>query len=302
MTHQCTFCLTRLFENLLTQHPIAEEDKPKIIKHFFEYMAQADFSRPSPEVARDVHAMIRDILQNDDPYQEQKQQANEQLLKQYERLKAQIQQAQDPKTTALRMAIAGNIIDYGPAQQFDITQTLEEVFKKPPAIDHSKELLKAISKAETILYLGDNAGEIVFDKLFIETIGHPNIYFAVRDRPIINDATMFDARQTGIDQVAKVITNGDDAPSTLLYRVSDPFLKVWQQADLIISKGMGNLEGLISEADPRIYFLFMVKCQAIGDLIGARKGDVIVSQHPKNKTLSNKENNNKSKMADHPIH
>ena len=113
------------------------------------------------------------------------------------------------------------------------------------AIDHSKQLKKAIEKAETVLYLGDNAGEIVFDKLFIETIKHPNLTYVVRGGPVINDATMEDAEYIGMKDIANVISSGYDAPSTILNKSSKEFQKYFQKADLIISKGQGNLEGLL---------------------------------------------------------
>src|SRR5690606_13963972 len=136
----------------------------------------------------------------------------------------------------------------------------------------------AIKNAKTILYLGDNCGEIVLDKLFLENINHPNIYFAVREKPVLNDATQKEAKEVGINEFAKIISNGDDTPSTLLHRVSPDFLEIYNAADLIISKGMGNYEGLMFESDPRIFFLLMIKCSVIGESLGVRKGEFVVKQ------------------------
>jgi uncharacterized protein with ATP-grasp and redox domains len=156
--------------------------------------------------------------------------------------------------------------------------TIEKVLNSTFAIDHSQQLENEIKKARTILYLGDNCGEIVLDKLFLETINHPNVFFAVREKPVLNDATEKEAREVEIQHVAKIISNGDDAPSTLLYRVSPEFKKIYQKADLIISKGMGNYEGLMFESDPRLFFLLMIKCPVIGRKIGAEKGDFVVKR------------------------
>jgi damage-control phosphatase, subfamily I len=113
----------------------------------------------------------------------------------------------------------------------------------------SSELKEALSTAKTVLYLGDNAGEIVLDKLFIETLMHPNLYLAVRGAPVINDATLDDAQYVGIDTVADVISNGYDAPSTIVDGCSPQFQELFNKADVIISKGQGNLEGLLDKTD-----------------------------------------------------
>ena len=143
-------------------------------------------------------------------------------------------------------------------------------------MNHSIELKQAIAKADTVLYLGDNSGEIVFDKLFVETMMHPNLWFAVRGAPVINDVTIDDARYVGMDQVAEVISNGYDAPSTLPEHCSLEFQKLFNQADVIISKGQGNLEGLLEyPTDKEIYFLLMVKCDVIADILGVQKGSFV---------------------------
>lgn len=200
------------------------------------------------------------------------------MLNRENEFRDQITNSKNPFNTALRLAVAGNIIDFGPTHQFDVSGTIQRVMESDFAFDHSEKLKLEIEKAKSILYLGDNCGEVVLDKLFLETINHPNVYFAVRERPVLNDVTKKEAVEVGIDKVAKIITNGDDAPSTLLHRVSKDFLEIYHSVDLIISKGMGNYEGLMYETDPRLYFLLMIKCQVIGDKIGAQKGDFIVKK------------------------
>jgi len=126
------------------------------------------------------------------------------------------------------------------------------------------------------LYLGDNAGEIVFDKLFIRTINHRNLTYVVRGGPIINDATMEDAEYTGMNKVANVISNGFDAPSTVPSESSRQFQQYFSKADIIISKGQGNLEGLLPLNDKRIFFLLMVKCDVMAELLGVDKESFVV--------------------------
>ena len=194
----------------------------------------------------------------------------------YTELKKNVIGSSNPFEKALRLAISGNIIDYGVGNTFDIDGAMYKVQNSNFAIDDSKELKEKISKAETVLYLGDNAGEIVFDKLFIETIIHPNLYYAVRGAAIINDATIEDAHYINMNQVADVISNGYDAPSTVLDKCSTEFKEIFEKADVIISKGQGNLEGLLDQTDKEIFFLLMVKCQVISEKLGVNKGDFVV--------------------------
>jgi len=277
MNHQCLFCFARQFEKLLDENISGNEDKIRMAQEFFDMLANADTDKPTPYIARDFHAMIREYLNDEDPYKKQKEAGNKLALSLYPELKEKVEQSADPFNRALRYALAGNIMDYGPAGQFDVHSTLEKVEKGVFAIDHSRELQEQIKRADNILYIGDNAGEIVMDRLFLETIAHPRVNFAVRGLPVINDATEEDARQAGIDQVARIISNGYDAPSTVLEESSEEFMQAYLQADLIIAKGQGNFEGLMHQNDHRLWFLLMVKCQVIGDMLGVNKGNFVVS-------------------------
>jgi len=279
MNYRCLFCLARGFEKLLERHIDDHDEKIRLSKQFFNLLARADTDKPTPYVARDFHALIRESLDNPDPYKEQKRKGNQLALSLYPDLKEKVEQAEDPFTRALRYAIAGNIMDYGPASQFDLEETIGQVEQARFAIDHSGELKERIARAKDILYIGDNAGEIVMDRLMIETMGHPNVTFAVRGYPVINDATRDDALEAGIDRVATVIDNGYDAPSTILDASGEEFMRAYLKADLIIAKGQGNFEGLMDNRDHRLWFLLMVKCQVIGDMLDVQKGDFVVSNN-----------------------
>jgi len=280
MDHICYFCHSKAFEGLLERNQIPEEKRRPLIKQFFRMVSEFPDGATAPELTRDVQDMIRQVTGNPDPYTKEKIKSNAALMELYPELQKKVQKSKNPFDTALRLAIGGNIIDYGPTQAFDLDGTLDRVLKTPLAIDHSNLLKQKIENAGNILYLGDNTGEIVLDKLFIETIGHPNITFVVRDRPILNDATLEDALEIGIDKVvAQIITNGDDAPSTLLHRTSKSFNDAFYSADLIISKGMGNLEGLINVKRENLFFVLIVKCVHMANLLGVKNGDFIAKLH-----------------------
>jgi len=230
----------------------------------------------SPEIQRNLNRTFCHIIGVNDPFAKEKEDNNRIALDLYRIWKPRVLESENPFELALRLAIAGNIMDYGANNTFDIEQTIVKVMNTDFAIDHSKLLRQRILDAKRILYLGDNAGEIVFDRLLIETIMHNDVMFAVKGGSILNDATMQDAVDIDLQNVADVISNGFDAPSTLLNRCSDEFLDVYKSADLIISKGQGNLEGLMDENDDRIFFLLMVKCDVIAERLRVRKGSFIV--------------------------
>lgn len=272
---RCKGCFERTYQTLLQKHAANNAQK----KELFTYMEQVisgEEELSTPELQRMLQHKVQTILAIDDFYQKEKWQSNEVALALYPLWKSRVENAADPFNLAMRLAIAGNIMDYGANHTFDIEETIHHVIDKPLSIDHSSFLKKKIAEAKSILYLGDNAGEIVFDRLFLETIEHPNVTFVVRGGATINDATLEDVQATGMQHVANVITNGFDAPSTILERSSEQFRQHFQAADLIISKGQGNLEGLYALHDPRIFFMLMAKCDVIASFIGAEKGNCVV--------------------------
>jgi uncharacterized protein with ATP-grasp and redox domains len=273
----CVVCsingVLNLFKNGLLDLKYQEEILRKILK----YYAEADYNKLTISAAKDVKKIIYEVSGVLDPYKSLKDKFNLKAFEYYKKYEKKIKNNSNSFEKALRLAIAGNIIDFGPTHDFDVDKKIVEVFDVNFPINDSKELFEEIKKAESILYLADNTGEIVFDKLFLEVIKHPNVIFAVRHSPVLNDATLEDVKFVGIDKIAaKVITNGDNAPGTLLNCVSEEFLWYFNNVDLIISKGQGNFEGLSEVTDKNIYFLLTVKCEMIANVIGVQKGDCIV--------------------------
>ncbi len=277
--YRCFFCFARAFERLIEKENISPEEKKCFASDMFGLFNEVKHDFSIPMISRELHVLLKRYSNNTDPYQEAKKQSNDLVLGMYPELKDIVFQSANQFETALRLAIAGNIIDYGIDNYFDLQGTIDKVLNSEFAIDDSLELKQAISEANTVLYLGDNCGEMVFDKLFIETIMHPNLIYAVRGAPVINDATLDDAKYVGMDIVADVISNGYDAPSTILEHCSTEFLEVFDRADVIISKGQGNLEGLLGKTNKEVYFLLMVKCEVIADAMGVKKGDFVVRKN-----------------------
>jgi len=274
--HRCFFCFTRAFEKLLDKESISKEAKSSFTYDMVSlYLSKRD-SFLTPLFTRELHHILRSYTHNADPYKEEKKKNNDQSLSMVTDLEEVINQSEDPFATALRLAIAGNIIDFAASDNFDIQATIDSALLSEFAIDNSVQLRDRIKSAKKILYLGDNAGEIVFDLLFIKTIVHPDLTFVVRGGPVINDATIEDAEYVGMKAVANVISSGFDAPSTIPDKSSQEFQKYFAEADLIISKGQGNLEGLFPLNDDRIFFLLMVKCNVIAEFLKVKKGSLVV--------------------------
>ncbi len=275
MDDRCKTCFTNNYDKLLKKFPLTGCQSLEFCA-FFDRLMDNGEDKITPLIQRELLHKFRDMNGITDPYLKEKEKSNKIALKLYKQWKPKVLASANPFSLSLRMAIAGNIMDYGTDQEFDVHETIHKAMHVDFAIDDSALLMHKIQEAKNILYLGDNAGEIVFDKLFLETIAHKHVVYAVRGAPVLNDATLKDAREIGIDLVADVISNGYDAPSTVLSQCSSEFLEVYNSADLIISKGQGNLEGLISERDPRLFFLLMVKCDVIGEVLNVKKGSVVV--------------------------
>ena len=274
----CIPCIINSYLRLVVTDVIPGTHQEPLMRQLLDYLSKADYRQSPPEMGRFLHGLIRDSLQNPDPYEQIKQEYNRMMMDQYPVFKDMVHRADDPFDMAMRMAIAGNVIDFGAKYQFDVQSTLRQIMDQTLDMDDSKELRQALAKARTLLYVGDNCGEIVLDKLFLETINLPEMIFVVRNSPVINDVTLADAKETGINQVARVITTGDNAPGAVWEFSSEEFKEHFVKADVVISKGQGNLEGLMDIPHDQMYFMLVTKCDLIAELIGAQRGDFVVKK------------------------
>jgi hypothetical protein len=228
------------------------------------------------EIGREVYKLIADKTGVVDPYRELKQQCTRRALAVYPEMKQRVAESEDPLLTAAKMAIAGNIIDFGADTVFDLEKDVEEVLNRPFGMNHYAAFAGKVENARSIVYLADNAGETVFDRILMEELPVKVVY-AVREAPIINDAVYEDAEAAGITQIAEVMSSGSDAPGTIMNKCSQEFLDIFDRADVIISKGQGNYEALSDEKRP-IFFLLTAKCQAVARDLGVRRGAIVLKQ------------------------
>lgn len=258
---------------------VSEQVQARVLRAVLREVVEADWEQTPIDLGMPVHRIVREVTGIDDPFAAQKRQATESALAWLPELRGRIAGADDPLRMAIRIAIAGNIIDLGALASFDLDDTLTRVATADFAIDHYEALRSTLQGARTLLVFADNAGEIVFDRLLLETIANnrsPEITLVVKSGPFINDATVEDARASGLDDVhglrMREISNGDDdsAPG-----YASPEIDRWiAEHDVTIAKGQANYEALSERED--VFFLLMAKCPCVAKTIGVSVGDMVL--------------------------
>lgn len=271
---ECYLCLLgqvlRTAGVLGLDEPLARE----LSREACAFLAGTDFNRTPPEISEDLYSLLARLTGNPDPYRALKRDHIARALKLYPELKNLAHRAPDPLRAALEISLAGNVIDFGANSDGDWLQDGQFLNSGPFGIDDYRPLAEDLKNASRIVFLGDNAGETVFDRLFIEVSGRRPVY-AVREAPIINDATLEEARDSGLAGVAELVSSGCRAPGTVYERCSSGFKKILEQADLVISKGQGNFECLEQVSGP-FYFLLKAKCRVVSRYIGVPQGSLII--------------------------
>ena len=269
-------CLARQALDAVTEAVPDPARREPLLRRLLREIADGDWAGSPPALAQRLQRAIREALGDADPYRAIKDRMNEMAARLVPALRARIAAHPDPREAAVRVAIGGNLLDVGAKTQIaaeDLPAHLEAIWDQPLRGDVAG-LFAAAERAESILYLADNAGEIVFDRLLIEHLPAGKVAVAVRGAPVLNDATRADAETAGIPAVAPVIDNGSDAPGTILDDCSAEFRARFAAADLVIAKGQGNYETL-AEEDKNLYFLFTVKCPLVAARVGEPVGRLV---------------------------
>jgi hypothetical protein len=254
----------------------------KAIKSVSEFLSSVSTQVSPPEAAQTVYHLIREVTGNSDPYFTIKEKYNKIAMGFYPFLKERVRQSCNPLRTALKLAAAGNIIDFGIGTgSFNLKDVIEKALSSGFVIDDYAEFVARLDSSQKLLYLGDNAGEIVFDRILIEEIKRGKdikVTFAVRGGPIINDVNIKDALEIGMDSVAGIISSGLDAPGTIISRSSQELIESYNSANMVIAKGQGNYETL-NEEEKNIFFILRAKCQVVARELGVNLGDpLLISQ------------------------
>ena len=269
-------CIPCLVRQALDAARIVTDDASiheQILRETLRLTAGMDLDRSPPLMGQLIHRRLRQMSGIADPYQAAKRHFNQLVLDALPALSASIEEAPDPLLAAVKLSIAANTIDLGVVGSIaddEVTRVLAEASKKPLCGDWPG-FRSAVAEAEDILFLADNAGEIVVDRLLVELLGPEHVTVAVRGGPVINDATLADARDVGLTGLVEVIENGSDAPGTILTDCSPRFRERFRRAGLVIAKGQGNFETL-SGLEPDVFFLFKVKCPFVARHVGLPLG------------------------------
>lgn len=282
ITKDCVNCIIGQIDKAIKLLNLDEQKAKSIQEEVLKKSQSFSFDHTPPYVARDVYEYLAKATNCMDPLEELKQESIQKALEFVPFIEKKIRQEEDKLFTAIKAAVAGNVIDFGAKEQFCLEEEINKVFITHFAIDDYEKLAKQIEEKENILILADNAGENVFDKILIKIIKRlypqKKITYATRGKPIINDITTKEALQIGIDKFANVISTGVDTPGLELSRANTTFRNIFEKAELIISKGMGNFECLETLKDKRIFFVFKIKCNVVADAIGKEVGDIILKQ------------------------
>ncbi len=257
--NECLPCMVKALVKLaekVTDDKALQED---IITYGIRCMGADPFKASAPYITAQIYEYAKKKSGKTDPYLQEKKVFNliaDKLIQVLD-LKKLIIKSHDPLETAVRLAIAGNIIDYSLGNDVDensVRLSVEESLSADLFGMDMSEFKRDIENAKRIMIIGDNAGEIVFDKLLVEMLPQEKVVYAVKGGAIVNDATMQDAVSTEMTHLVKVVENGASIQGTILEHCSEAFVKLFADSDLIISKGQANFETLDGQKDKNIYF------------------------------------------------
>lgn len=282
ISRECIPCLARQAVEIAEEATSVNDEQEEIIKRSLKSLSELDFNATAPEIAYKMHQHAKQITGNSDPYVKLKQEYNKVALEISEKIKSEkwLDNATDPFDMACRLAIAGNIIDFSVGLELehsDILASVENSMKVEIFGPGSTALKNAVEESNKIMYLADNAGEIMFDKLLLEYLPKDKVTFVVKGGPIVNDATMEDVYFSGIHKIVKVMENGHSAQGTILSACSNAFLSEFEKCDLIISKGQANFETLSHLRSKNIFYLLRAKCKSVAAEIGCKRMDYILT-------------------------
>jgi len=261
----------------------------QVIKAALPEIERADLTKSPAHATTFIHRKIREVI-GADPFSKIKSEYNKKALALYPELEKTVKESGDPLFTATRLAIAGNVIDFGIFTSVDIEGTVKKALDKDIAVDEYALFKRRVGESRDILYLLDNAGEIVFDRFLIELLSSmgKKVTAVVKGAPVINDATREDAREAGLEglylngggiiETIEIIDNGSDCVGTILPMTSPGFRERFHGASLIISKGQGNFETLMLEEKENIFFLFQAKCGVVSRMLALPQGAMLLKK------------------------
>jgi uncharacterized protein with ATP-grasp and redox domains len=279
--YECAACFLRQTREALDLATNNESLKMDITEKVVKIVSE-NFHRGavSNVIGTEVHRTIKEETGNKDPYNKEREISNDIALNFLPQVEKILGEDNNLKNY-IKVAIAGNVLDFGAlGLEMNMESLIVKTMEKDPSLDHTKELEEELKRSKTVLYLADNIGEIVFDKILIERIKEykVDVTVALKEKPILNDACIDDALNIGLDEVSDLISTGTDSIGIIEAEVSSKFMELFQESDMIIAKGLGNYEGL-GEMDLKekpVFCLLNAKCPPVARDIGVKLGDNIV--------------------------
>lgn len=270
MKENCKECDINQIKKVCSILSLDKMKEKELDEEVEDYLKTVDMSKCNPEVMGEIWNIMSEIIDDNNPYREIKKYYNEEVMKIVPDVLKLIENGENRLETALKISICGNLIDFAAKHEFNLDMLLkkiEEVSAGKLVINDSQNMFEQLNDSDTLLYLGDNCGEIVLDKVFIEEIKRSNpylrVFYGVRGKAIVNDVTIDDAEMVHMNECAEVISNGDGGLGTVLKNTSTDFKRIYDMADIVICKGQGNYESLLSSDKENLYFLFMAKCENV---------------------------------------
>ena len=278
---ECYPCFFKQASNSLARLKPKEAKRLEVFQAVARLVAELDPEQNPAYNSSLVLHLVNLHLAAEDPYQDEKRQYNELALSLLPSLQKRIAAAPDRLEAAVRLSVVGNVIDLGIGHEVDIEGTLDRAFGNGFARFDFEGFQTALEPARRILYLLDNAGEVVFDRLLIEELRRLGkaVIAGVKGGPILNDATRQDAEAAGVDQICRVLDTGTNFVGVIRERSSPEFLQVLDVADLVIAKGQGNYETLEGSRKD-LFFVLKAKCPAVAEHLGIKLGDLYFGPKP----------------------
>jgi uncharacterized protein with ATP-grasp and redox domains len=282
---ECVPCITSQIIRILNKHEPDVAKRQAVLAKVLFYLSHENIvAHSAPSLTQGTHQILREHLGSQDLYIEDKAFCNREALVHFDAATALFDEADDKLEAASKLAIAGNLIDYGALSHFDVAHVIDDYVHRPFSVNHLEQLRAALSKPQNILFICDNSGEIVFDKILVKYLlanGH-KVTIAVKSAPILNDALYEDAVAVGMTQLANVIPSGSDTAGTLLSQSTPEFRLALNKATLIISKGQGNFETLSEESFKQpLFYLLLCKCPHIAKGLDIEPFSLMLVDHRK---------------------
>ena len=280
---ECIPCITSQIIRLLNKQEPNVAKRKAILSKVLTHLSDQDITAHSaPSLTQGVHQILKETLGFRDLYIEDKAFCNREALIHFDSALKLFNESSDPLETAIKIAIAGNLIDYGALSSFEVAHVIDDYVHRPFSISYLDTLRKVLRKPRRILYICDNAGEIVFDRILVRYFiseGH-RVTVAVKSAPILNDALYEDAVEVGMTDITTVIQSGSSTAGTLISQSTPEFRQALENAELIISKGQGNFETLSEETYPcPLYYLLLSKCPHIAKGLNIEPFSLMLVEH-----------------------